>query len=348
MNRLDDIRKRLSDPELPPAEVPQLKELAEALHSTVLAEKDVAEIEKVTQETANIRRLARSEALRFWIPVLAPTISAVALVATLLFQIHQLNESMKIQDRNIQIQSQNTELQRRATEDTQFRSALQVTRMPARLAWSTGTILLRSFLKSEFHNEESRAILLGIMSAVSNPEEFRLLFEELFRLPELPKLPEVVRVGRSLERTRHRTSIAVERYEKAGTGGKDLEAAQSDLDSLAIAQSMIGKYVADCLRLPRDTSEVDLSGILLHRLDLSGIDFRGVGLSDAMIQMVNIKDANLSKVGEVEGSTWYYTAWWRARRIGPKLIDYLEREHPYDPKMTYFADKTTRKDYVAS
>ncbi len=350
MSGLEDIRTRLSEPQLPPAEVPMLAQLAGALGATAEAEKNQAETEKLRLETANMARLARSESLRFWIPILAPVISAFALVATLLFQVHQLNENVRIQNENTRIQSENTRIQ---NEDTQFRSALQVIRMPTGLASLTGTILLKSFLRSEFHREQSREILLSLLSATANPESFRLLFEDLFGQPELSRLPDAVRVSRTLESVRNQSSIAVEKLEKlvrdgvAPSRSKELEDRKNDLATMPSAQAMVGNYIARGLRLPRAANSiVELSGANFWEIDLGGIDFRLAELIDTVMQNTNVKDAGLGEVSGFEGSSWDYTAWWRARRISPALLAYLEGKYRYKPDMQYLSDSSTRKEYL--
>jgi len=38
----------------------------------------------------------------------------------------------------------------------------------------------------------------------------------------------------------------------------------------------------------------------------------------------------MSDIDKFEASYFYFTPWWRAARISPKLLDYLERTWPYN------------------
>src|SRR5262245_5062066 len=71
-------------------------------------------------EAAKLRKLERkekTEIIRFYIPILVPLISAIALFGALVFQAVQFKKSLEIQRQTIDVQKDTVDLQRSMMED---------------------------------------------------------------------------------------------------------------------------------------------------------------------------------------------------------------------------------------
>lgn len=91
-----------------------------------------------------------------------------------------------------------------------------------------------------------------------------------------------------------------------------------------------------------DFRGVKVEGIWFYDSNLSGANFSGSNLVDAIFNASNVSGADFS---DVQGSysTWNNTAWWRAKRISPHLLQHLQEYYKFSEKAKYKDDKT--KDY---
>src|SRR6266851_4677734 len=88
----------------------QVKSFLEAGCASAMQKGDVSELEQLTRvwhsaaeadkfelDVENNRRLSRSESVRFWIPIIAPLVSAAALAITLIVQMYQIRKNIQLQ-----------------------------------------------------------------------------------------------------------------------------------------------------------------------------------------------------------------------------------------------------------
>jgi len=159
MDRLEVIKQKLIDPTLDTPDI----------HALEKASAIVAEAEKIESEIAASIRAARSESLRFWIPILAPVISALALIGTLLFQIQQHNENLKSQRA---ADEKNANAQRLANEDAQWREVLTLAQGTEGPAGAYALTLMQSFFDSDRYKKQAREVTVVLLAQTAEPNVF--------------------------------------------------------------------------------------------------------------------------------------------------------------------------------
>jgi hypothetical protein len=78
---------QLTDPNLSLEELTRLEKVSSIRRAEHESKKLEAEEQKLRDESNRLKRTGRSESVRFWVPVLAPSLGSLALVLTLLFQL---------------------------------------------------------------------------------------------------------------------------------------------------------------------------------------------------------------------------------------------------------------------
>jgi hypothetical protein len=283
------------------------------------------------------------------VPIVAPFISAIAVIATLLFQMHQFNE--------------NSRLTRQTDEGVQFRAAIQSAKMPTGIQAYTSQALLTSFLKSETYGSQARVVAVSMMAGIGSPEGFRSLFESVFAKASYSDLPELARlsrmqneiVGRAFDEKK-RAEENLSRIEEPGSRSPNSSMAissakgqinqiQADIDSLGQQAAMTTSSIAAALKLKPSGEVSDLSALWLWGSDLSTISFGKASLDRTSIQNCDITNADFSEVTNFKESNWSQTAWWRAAKLNPALAEYLKANYPFDLKESYFGRPVTKEEY---
>jgi len=183
---------------------------ASTLESAATVLKDVVESEKVVAETHNIRRNASSEAFRFYVPIIAPLVSALAVVAALVFQTIQFRETSRLQARTVELQDQTVKLQAKSAEDAAWRETIRtLTGSPTVINGIAGGTLLGAFLTSGQHVEEARSFALSVLGEVQFSTLFKSLFlKALEATPQDEKLVVMADLSVRLRRTYNRLDLA--------------------------------------------------------------------------------------------------------------------------------------------
>ena len=166
----------------------RLKELTELYKSS-------SEGEKVSWEVDALSRNKRTEGKRFWLPLLATWVGAIAVVATLFVQIHQINQ-------NLAVQTRATEEQRQANEATEFRDMVANANLPQGLAAASGIVRLQSFLSSSVSNtykQEAHDLALLWLNDLPNKPLFQRLFDQIMGPDHTENLRNLVQLS-SLQR----------------------------------------------------------------------------------------------------------------------------------------------------
>ncbi len=340
MSRLDEIKSKLLDPAVAASDLETVQKASSAWQAAAEAEKLEAEAmnleeerEKVKTETQNIGALARGERQRFWIGVLVPLITGLGVIATLSVQIYQVN--------------QNTKLQREASEATQWRNALQSLRLPTGLASRPGTTLVKSFLSSPSYQAQARGVILSLLLSLADVDEFEDFFRGIMDTTDWDNYQDVTRLSRRL----------AERYAELTNPGEGNKPPRTNIPPEVLQAalnreiSIVGNALAQFLREHPDRPgnvRLDLGGANFSWQDLSNANLRGAILTDAVIAHSTVKGSDLRDVSEAGESLWTGTAWWRANKISPQLVEYLISKHSFDPKAPYYKDSSTMSEYCSA
>ena len=80
---------------------------------------------------------------------------------------------------------------------------------------------------------------------------------------------------------------------------------------------------------------MDLSDAEFYQANLDNFNFSGCQISGTNFDQVSLVNADFSGIGSFEGSYWYKTQWWMAKKIDKKLLIYLINKHPFNSKIEY-------------
>jgi uncharacterized protein YjbI with pentapeptide repeats len=361
MSRIEVVKTKLIDPAL---ETPDIHALEKA--SAVL--RSVAEVEKIESDIAASTRAARSESLRFWIPILAPVVSALALIGTLLFQVQQYKESVRSQRA---AEEKNAQAQRLANEDGQWREVLTLAKGTQGPEGAYALTLMQSFFDSDRYKRQAREVSVVLLSGIAEPNVFSDNFAALLERTDWDNFKHLKNISRAQlayyykyrkdserledQQKRSKAELPV-LYEDPSfllnASGTNVVTASKGLvqflrASLNSRPANIELDLNGCAIWEQDVSNMDFNGANLEMLDmynsnLSGANLSGAKLYRAYIGYSNVKDADFSGVQASE-SNWGRTAWWRAKKISPDLLKHLQDKYKFSPEEEYRDDMT--KDF---
>jgi hypothetical protein len=335
-----------------------------ALEKATAIWRSSAEAEKLELESSNLKRAGRSESVRFWVPVLASIITSAALVGTLLFQIRQFKENVR--------------LQTEATEDTQYREMLKEIENPQMVHGAVGIPFLTTFLESPRYGGQARKVAINMLQGIAIYDSFRSLFDPIANKTDWSNYRDIVRLdGLIYEEWSHWDGDV----DRMGKEEKELPKQAKSGASVSVGRSLppggapvpFGPGRQLSLSQVRDITEqkrralvhcedflitflkkdrprgliLDLSGALpvyLGGEDLSGFDLRGAILTDVVFDRSKLEGANLSDVSQFDDSGWDSVAWWRAAAISPPLLAYLKKNFQYSSDAKY-DPPATLEDY---
>lgn len=368
MNRLEHVRK-LWDKALQDSDLNALQQTSTIWQSTAGAERTDAELR-------NVRKVARSEAVRFWISVLAPLISAAALVGTLIFQIHEFSE--------------NARLQREAAEDAQYRDALKTIQDPHTMNAEIGFPEFESFFDSPRYGKQVYQIAISLLPHTTEPGSFDSLFAVVASHTDWNNFSDVIGVSAGLLRSWRGWDRNVKKLEEAKRRMADsttahshpvpsptnsrgvpappippppgqpfgsqqpsepyLHTEQEDLNleqvrnirsSVESELKKTSDFLAHFLKQHHvQAAHLDFSGAYIASEDLAGVDLGAALLKDTDFDYDDVQGTNLGSVSLFEGSSWDSTAWWRAAQVNAPLLEYLKKYFPYSPKSNYRRPET--------
>jgi len=359
MRRLKAIVETLIDPALEDRDLVALERASTILRS-------VAEAERIEAELSKSARTSRSESMRYWVPILAPVITAVALVCTLVFQVQQFDV--------------NSRLQNDVNEDTQWRTAVTYATSREGKQSVIAYTLLKSFYDSPRYSKSARETAEVLLPGSLNPVFFRTSFEDFLSRTNWENYQGLVNISRILLRFRGIEQGHIDGL--ANNGGQSQSkpilqgdnydhdpaehyAAMDDLEeNIVVASAGLVRFLRDHSQTRPAGLKIDLSDTAIWHQDLSRLDFsgasmriwiancnleganlQGANLGNWWIYNSNVKDADFSGVVFDSNSetkpNWESTAWWRAKKMNPDLVRYLHSNFPYSDRTKYRDDNTT-------
>lgn len=308
----------------------------------------VASICKTTSEAGKDIKSLRSEAVRFWVPILAPFATVIVLVAGFLLQYQQFQSSVNQQTNTLKAQIE-------VNEDTGWRETIKM--MADRsggINSAAGVAMLKSYLTSEKHGREARELALVLLGHMVKFEGFKQLFYDVIRPNSSADFNDVVQINRGLE------SLYSDFYYEQKQNEQDAKSRHTPKISQQLQHS--ARYLNDAML---DSGEDEISGVLddIEReeevttdaieamikagiiakteLDLSDTylihaDFSNANLSSAKFTNVGLYDINLDNtdLSDLVVPSVYYcakTAWWRASKVSAPLLETLVEKFPWSP-----------------
>jgi hypothetical protein len=299
--------------------------LIEAIKVLAETEKLNAEAAKFREDTSNAKRMAREDVRRFTITVLAPSISALAVLLALGVQIYQVNK--------------NSTLQREMNEASSLRETLKLAGSTKPSEVYAGALFLTSMLKSPNYGATARSISINLLAHTAEPKSFEALFGALAASTTIENFADLARLSKNLTNglVDSRRRIEAQRTGKPefspqfNIRPEDLERAMND-EVRMVADGII----AFIRRTPRNDGQMlnladaNLSVQKLKNLNLSNSDISGASFEES-----EVDGADLSNIKAFDDSDWSNVEWWRAKAIGAELLEYLKTTYPFEPSLKY-------------
>lgn len=329
--------------------------------------KAASEAEKLEVEIAQLGKTARSESIRFWIPIVGSLLSVLILASTLLLQTQQFRESVEQNTRMIEQQQKSLDTQRQANEDAQWREALKLMadKQGQLVNDAAGLTLLKHFATSDRLGLQARNLAVFILGYTTDSTVFQDLFQVVVANNNMEGLTSALRVNRSISALNSRMLFDINRLESQQKLGlrtielptpsgqprrSSIEDALSDLrlrqsgvfDEIGIAN----RAVESLLRSGQKVRGMGLEKCFFVSANLGGFDFTGTNLTGTGFVATNVDDTDFSNATSEYIGNWSDTAWWRSRRMAPNLLRLLLQEYPF-PKGKDQHIGSTRKQYEA-
>jgi uncharacterized protein YjbI with pentapeptide repeats len=329
-----------------------VKLIAETVKLRSEGEKLAAEKLKQEAEVSSIRRGARFESARLWLPISVPMLSTLILAGTLAFQVRQFEATTETQAASAR---ENRKFQEKTAEDAQWRDAIR-TLADAKTQESTlaGVTFLRSFLRSPAYRTDARNLAFNYLLQAKNYKAFEPLFNTVKELPTWESFDDYIQLDRLVSDNYDAAFFALKNPMPNGSSkdGANRTASRAAIearrDELSKELELISSQIAIILRTPRsssaplDLSRVDLGG----GADLQNVSFRGANLHYSG-WVANVTGADFSQISDFALSSWDNTAWWKSGQIDTPFVEYLVKKFPFKEGMNY-GIATNAQDYKVS
>jgi uncharacterized protein YjbI with pentapeptide repeats len=282
-------------------------------------DKSQAELRKLSLEEAKLQhenetaaRRERSERLREYLAVLAPVVTILTLSLTLIVQGWQFRESEKNK--------------REEVEDAQWVEAVKLISQSGKV--SPGVIALSPFLKLPKYQNTARETAIQLLANSSDPILYTDLFGAAFVPAGWDNLDQILKLDRALYARGQ--PLFAKSFDSATDANDATKLSAEEKEVLGYLDNVnpkICSQIASVLRSPRPASaSVDLSGTLLKECDLRGTDLSGASIESISLAYNDLTDADLNNITQFDGAHFYHVAWWQARSVSPKLLEYLEND----------------------
>ena len=281
--------------------------------------KSAVEAQKAELDIAEAAARQQTEKVRFWVPIIASVISSVALVATLGFQVYQFREQARTNAQTL--------------EDAAWRDVLNRAKNIRNPDSAFALAMMTPFLDSERYAMAARNVSAAMLGHMADPDSFDTLFPQILERTDPGNMKDIVRIAATLNRV----------YQDM-PNTKNLEPQRN-----GVSKNMTTAAEALRVLLKRRpaSSMTDLSSVQFGTIDLSAVSFSNTRLVEAIFFRCNVKDATFADIEDFTDSDWRATAWWRAKFVDPRLVDYLEKNYPFDAEQDYgWGYQASQNDFV--
>jgi len=194
-----------------------------------------------------------------------------------------------------------------------------------------------------------------IRQLANGTEDFDKMFRDVFKRVSWDSLGQVLELNREL---RARGSPLWSKAYDATTGKEDAEKLLSadekkSYEYVNRAMLKICSQVADVLKSSRPRgASLDFSGTHFWSCDWSNVDLSGANIESMALDTMNLEGANLANISQFEGASFHQVAWWKAKKVSPKLLEFLEENTgvSYDKTLRYppGGETVTPEQYAAA
>ncbi len=321
-----------------------LEKITQAFKAPSEVEKSQAEIRKLAIDEQKARydldhasRQERVEGRQRYITILTPIATTLVLGFTLLSQTYQFVKSERDKQQ--------------ALEDAQWSEAVKTVSQSAQL--SPIAITLNPFLKSKRYADVARKTAVEALISTRDSTVFADLFKGAFVPMDWANLDTVLQLDRALgPRLGEIWHVRTERIKtkepndsnQADHGHDEMQTPppnrravdipkgeQQDYDYITSVLTEISVATAPLLKGPRPARQVvDLRSAWFLHCDWSGVNLYGADIQNIVLNNAILKGADLGGITSFNDVSFYYSAWWDAKRVSPQLLEYLIKKYPYD------------------
>jgi hypothetical protein len=281
--------------------------------------KSAVEAEKAEIDIADAATRRRSESVRFWVPILAPIVASVALIATLGFQIYQFHQQAK--------------MTAQTAEDAGWRDVINRAKNVRNPEGAFALSLIKPFLDSPRYAKSAREISVGILGHMADSDSFSVLFPEILNRADPANTNDIIRIAANLNRLYHNIPTKEEFAHQRSAVERNI--------------TTVGRALGELLKRRTDSGRIDLAQVQFGTIDLVNANMANASLREAILFNCDVTNATFSGIEGHDGSDWQQTAWWRARVIDPGLLEYLQSDFPFYPNVKYNgAEQPTASEYA--
>jgi|GEM_PF-4939920 len=340
MNSINEIKQKILGLSIAEDSNPKsIEDVTALLKSITDIEKANAEINKNGVEINNSSSAQKTENIRFWFTTVATLISTLIVCLTLYFQIEQSRA--------------NNDLQRQATEDTQWRELLSNfsnAKMQDNLAMPS---MIKSFYKSKRYGNEARELAVMYMPQMGSvANDFNFLFDDFYKRTNKSNYKDLVRLAQIIYKEAAATQSNIDGYNDwlkkqpypvlESSKIQQEKSLVSDLNNkMGVVALALSHFIKDSLKTDLNEN-IDLSNVSFYGTDLSDVDFKNFNLMGSDLGLCDISNADLSQVIDINQTRWDQTAWWRAKKLNTEIVSLLNNVYPYNSAITYanFTNRT--------
>jgi len=258
-----------------------------------------------------------------------PLFTTAILAGTLIVQMVQARQAATEKLREDQEKRDEAVRQAASAEQARFTDALKIIQASEKI--SPAATLLNTFTVEPYRSQ-ARQMAVKLMLRATTVEDFEDIFSATLEPVTLADLPTLVQMFRSMYGI-YNPLVAPFTHDPVTNQFSGMTPKQKDLVNVLSAEmAFLSQKIASLIlqRAKSDESELDLSGAGISGSSLRNANLRHANISGAGFSSAILDDADMSDIDKFEASYFYFTPWWRAARISPKLLDYLERTWPYN------------------
>ncbi len=278
----DQLLERAAQPGLSIDDQSRLVEIAKSLSEE---DKNRVESGKLASEAENLRSTKWAEERRFYISILAPTVSTIVLALTLVLQVWQTHQK----NRQDQMERESKDFHQALTDASQHDA------IKARI----GSAVFARFLDSPDYAQDARNAALSMLQIIEEPAGFETLLQGVARHTTPSQYPDLATLDRVLKSHYYPIQDYVARAEDARAAGQPLptlplevraafgtgrlpspEDLQPFLNASESNMALVGEAIAPLLRGPDVPKPLKLKETMWWHNAFSG-DFSQADLTGA-------------------------------------------------------------------